>query len=211
MAAITRTAAAPLSLVSLANLQTRCFQTPSSGLGCQMNGYGLSRLSFGVLSVACQLGDHWQPQGDIYHDTPVVKSSEYQGASLVVREHPDITRKTQRPSSPSSEMLNVYGANVTAHLHTRSGPAMSDSPRTGAEQSHRHADSMALGPVSASECTRNGAKYYICSCGHRTKSMGDMSRHHESRKHSSPKYTCFCGKKFTRKDARTRHEKKCKK
>ena len=113
--------------------------------------------------------------------------------------------------SPKSEMHNMNIANVNAHLHPGFSPATSGSPPcSGTEQSHTQTDSVALEPVSTKEFTRNGTKYYICACGHETKSRGDMSRHHESRKHSLPQYACSCGEKYTRKDARTRHEKKCK-
>ena len=161
--------------------------------------------------------NHWlitwcQPQGNIYGDAPWVNNSGYQEASFMVKEHPDITQFAQcsfTHGSPSFEIMNSAEVNVPSHpgfILAMSGlPSHSD---TG--QSHRRTDSVTLEPVSTSECTRNGKKYYICGCGHETRSMGDMSRHHESRKHSFPKYSCLCGKKFTRKDGRTRHEKKCK-
>ena len=194
MAAITHATATPLSLASSVNLQTRRFRTPASTLGNQMN-YGCGILPQPIFWRLIHFnGD--QPQGNIYCGTSGI---------------PQKPQCSSAYGSPPSEVHNMNVANVKTHLHPGFSPATSGSPSCpGTEQSHTQADSMALEPVSTKELTRSGTKYYICSCGHETRSRGDMSRHHESRKHCLPKYTCLCGKKFTRKYGRTRHEKKCK-
>lgn len=52
-------------------------------------------------------------------------------------------------------------------------------------------------------------KRYRCECGHETKTAGDMTRHHETSKHSGARYACPCGKRYFRKDGLTRHERTC--
>ncbi|KIL66989.1 hypothetical protein M378DRAFT_322499 [Amanita muscaria Koide BX008] len=68
-------------------------------------------------------------------------------------------------------------------------------------------------PAYEENLSDDGTKRYRCQCGRKTKSVGDMRRHHESLMHSSKrKYGCLpCGKTFTRKDGLVRHEKSCKK
>ena len=51
---------------------------------------------------------------------------------------------------------------------------------------------------------------YLCECGHRTKTKGDMHRHHETRRHAQPKYACPCGTSYTRGDGLKRHQRNCK-
>ncbi|KAF8708484.1 hypothetical protein AX14_013564 [Amanita brunnescens Koide BX004] len=47
---------------------------------------------------------------------------------------------------------------------------------------------------------------YECSCGHRTGTMGDMTRHWQSKRHSEAAFECKgCGKVYTREDALKRH------
>ena len=47
---------------------------------------------------------------------------------------------------------------------------------------------------------------YECSCGHRTGTMGDMTRHWQSKRHSEAAFGCTaCGKVYTREDALKRH------
>ncbi len=47
---------------------------------------------------------------------------------------------------------------------------------------------------------------YECSCGHRTGTMGDMTRHWQSKRHSDAKFSCkACEKVYTREDALKRH------
>lgn len=55
-----------------------------------------------------------------------------------------------------------------------------------------------------------GTKRFLCECGHKTKTKGDMLRHHETLKHAEPKYACSCGVSYTRGDGLKRHQKKCK-
>ncbi|KAF8637509.1 hypothetical protein AX17_002774 [Amanita inopinata Kibby_2008] len=47
---------------------------------------------------------------------------------------------------------------------------------------------------------------YECSCNHRTKTPGDMTRHWQSRLHSAPEFKCEgCQRRYTRSDALKRH------
>lgn len=47
---------------------------------------------------------------------------------------------------------------------------------------------------------------YECSCGHWSGTMGDMTRHWQSRRHSEAAFDCkACGKVYTRDDALKRH------
>ena len=47
---------------------------------------------------------------------------------------------------------------------------------------------------------------YECSCGHWAGTMGDMTRHWQSRRHSEAAFDCkACGKVYTRDDALKRH------
>ena len=58
---------------------------------------------------------------------------------------------------------------------------------------------------------RSGTKHYRC-CGREIKGDSDMRRHlRTGLKHSLPQFACACGRTYTRKDARTSHEKKCRK
>ena len=56
---------------------------------------------------------------------------------------------------------------------------------------------------------RNGTKRYRCQCGGETERIGDMKRHLKSGNHLSPQFDCVCGRRFTRKDGRKSHQKKC--
>ena len=56
---------------------------------------------------------------------------------------------------------------------------------------------------------RNGTKRYRCQCGGETERKGDMRRHLKGGNHLPPQFACVCGRRFTRKDVRNTHEKKC--
>ncbi|KAF8344737.1 hypothetical protein F5887DRAFT_969621 [Amanita rubescens] len=97
----------------------------------------------------------------------------------------------------------------------RAGPSHDNSWVTRASSTHGDV-SMDSGCIIASQhptftaIKGHGAKRFLCSCGHKTKTKGDMERHHETLRHAEPKYTCSCGVSYTRGDGLKRHQKKFK-
>ncbi len=94
---------------------------------------------------------------------------------------------------------------------SRPGPSHNDSLQALSTHSDVCMDS---GSIIASQhptftaIKGQGTKRFLCSCGHKTKTKGDMLRHHETLRHAEPKYTCPCGVSYTRGDGLKRHQKK---
>lgn len=109
-----------------------------------------------------------------------------------------------------------YELQPSALSSSRAGPSHHDSRVTNrASSSHSdvYVDSRCI--ISPQHPTFTdikgyGTKRFLCSCGHKTKTKGDMLRHHETLKHAEPKYACSCGVSYTRGDGLKRHQKKCK-
>ncbi|KAM6500092.1 hypothetical protein JOM56_003106 [Amanita muscaria] len=94
---------------------------------------------------------------------------------------------------PRPDIISLPPADSS--LHGRAEPPAPTTPQ--------NPPTYTLIPITAD------GKRYRCQCGHQTRNVGDMERHHESLKHSEPKHVCACGKKYSRKDSLARHEKKC--
>ena len=129
----------------------------------------------------------------------------------------DIPSIDANPSGPS-ELWSHYGIRPGSFSSAKVGPYHNNLPITATARASSvptdicmdSEDTVTQSPSFREVVESPSSRFFLCECGHQTKSKGDMQRHHETLKHTQRKYTCPCGANYTRGDGLKRHQRSCK-